>query len=99
MTPAQFAACSDVYDREKRYTDAQFSYVRMILAEPHRDRKKRNKPYTLDDFSLFSEKALEEAEKKPNLSTPESQKTYVEQFLHPFLVARAKIVNKIVGEK
>lgn len=96
MTPAQFASCSEVFDNERRVLDAQFAYLRAVIAEPNRDRKKRNKPYAIDDFALFGEKAQEAAQKKEP-QTWQSQRAYVAQFLHPFMSARANLQKKIEG--
>lgn len=95
MTPAQFAACSDVFDNERRIEDAQFAYTRLLLIEPHRDKKKKSTPYTADDFALFGEKAQKQSEQKRETQTWQGQKSYVENFLHPFFVARANLEDKI----
>ena len=97
MTPAQFASCSEVVDNGRRIIDAEFAYLRAVIAEPNRDKKKRNKAYTIEDFALFGEKAQEVAKKKEPQSW-EAQRLYIAQYLHPFMSARANLEKKTGGK-
>ena len=96
MTPAQFASCSEIFDSERKIQDAQFGYLRAIIAEPNRDRKKKREPYKIDDFCLFGEKA-QESTKKAEPQTWKSQQMFVTQYLHPLLVSRANLEKKKNG--
>lgn len=96
MTPAIYAACSEIIDQEREALDFQFAMTRMLLVEPHRDRKKRPKPYEPSDFFAFPHS---DSVPTRNEMSPEQQRLYVLNFLHPLFKGRAEMQKKLEGKK
>ncbi|TXH19323.1 MAG: hypothetical protein E6R03_00750 [Hyphomicrobiaceae bacterium] len=94
MTPALYAACSSVIDDEREQLDYQFSYVRSVLAETVRDKAKRPQPFKPKDFFAIQHSDAPQA--RPEM-TPEQQKAYVVNFLHPLFKARHEAQKKMEG--
>lgn len=59
--PADLVSLWFAYDRVEPFgapaDDARTALIAWLLAEPHRDRKKRKKPYELSDFILTRDPA------------------------------------------
>lgn len=91
MTPANYAACSEIIDREREFLDYQFAMTRMWLVEPHRDRKKRPTAFEPSDFSAISYSYSTPSRKE---MSPEQQRDYVVNFLHPLFKGRAEMEKK-----
>lgn len=96
MTPALYAACSAIIDEEREQLDYQFAYTRCFLAEPYRDRVKRPRAYKPEDF--FAIKRIDKPSARPEM-TPEQQRLYVVNFLHPLFKARAEQQKKLQGRE
>lgn len=82
MTPAQFAACSRMVDNERKQMDMQLSWIRVLLAEPNRDTKKRPRPFTIPDMSCMPEAAAEATKRREQ--SPEQMQSYVVNVLNPW---------------
>lgn len=52
LTPRQYWALVERAAQRRYHLDRQIATVAAIIAEAHRDRKKRNKEFTADDFCL-----------------------------------------------
>lgn len=97
LTPAQYAALSDVLDEERRTIDLQLGWVRALLVEPHRDKSKHPNPFRPEDFSIYP--ALDKPAHAPRGEmSPDQQLAFVRGFLHPYFKARHAAETAEKGE-
>lgn len=88
LTPAQFFALGKRFDAKRRHYDQGFGIVSSVVANCHRDPKKRPKPFTAEDFMpVYGEKK----------KTGKDLKNYWDTMVRPHAAAVAKALEKQNG--
>lgn len=83
LTPAQFNALSDRFDSANRRQDFRFANLISVLANIHRDEKRKPEPFTALDFMPRYDDEPEEEPKKDDAAGGEAILAYLKAAFPP----------------
>lgn len=98
LTPAQYAALSKVVDEDRRSLDFQLGWIRMLLAEPYRDRQRTHEPFKPTDFTVYKQKGATQSTPASREMTPDQMLAHVRGCVIPFFKAREEALKARQGE-
>jgi hypothetical protein len=78
LTPAQYAALSNRFFEAREFIDWQMGWLRALIVEPYRDKRRHPNAYKINEFSMFHQDIEVSGE-----MTPEQQLEYVKNIVLP----------------